>query len=77
MTGSRQRFRLAGLSDEDPAKLWKFYVQLVEIEAAFKNLKDDLQLRPIHHHLEHRIEAHIFVDFIAYCLRGVDFINFL
>ena len=56
------------LCDEDPAKLWKFYVQLVEIEAAFKNLKDDLQLRPIHHQLEHRIEAHIFVAFVAYCL---------
>lgn len=43
------------LSDEDPAKLWQFYIQLVEIEAAFKNLKDDLQLRPIFHQLEHRI----------------------
>jgi transposase len=56
------------LSAEDPAKLWKFYIQLVEVEAAFKNLKDDLQLRPIHHQLEHRIEAHIFVAFLAYCL---------
>jgi transposase len=57
------------LCDEDPAKLWKFYIQLVEIEAAFKNLKDNLQLRPIYHQLEHRIEAHIFVAFIAYCLQ--------
>jgi hypothetical protein len=56
------------LCDEDPAKLWKFYIQLVEVEAAFKNLKDDLQLRPIYHQLEHRIEAHIFVAFLAYCL---------
>jgi hypothetical protein len=56
------------LCDEDPAKLWKFYIQLTEIEAAFKNLKDDLQLRPIYHQLEHRIEAHIFVAFLAYCL---------
>jgi transposase len=56
------------LSAEDPAKLWQFYIQLVEVEAAFKNLKDDLQLRPIYHQLEHRIEAHIFVAFIAYCL---------
>ena len=56
------------LCDQDPAKLWKFYIQLVEIEAAFKNLKDDLQLRPIYHQLEHRIEAHIFVAFVAYCL---------
>ena len=44
----------------DPAELWRFYTQLVEVEAAFKNLKDDLQLRPIYHQLEQRIEAHIF-----------------
>jgi transposase len=56
------------LSGREPAQLWQFYVQLVEIEAAFKNLKDDLQLRPIYHQLEHRIEAHIFVAFMAYCL---------
>jgi transposase len=58
----------SNLCDEDPARLWKFYIQLVEVEAAFKNLKDDLQLRPIYHQLEHRIEAHIFVAFLAYCL---------
>jgi len=56
------------LHGRDPAELWQFYIQLTEIEAAFKNLKDDLGLRPIHHQLEHRIEAHIFVAFIAYCL---------
>jgi hypothetical protein len=56
------------LCDREPAHLWQFYIQLVEVEAAFKNLKDDLQLRPIYHQLEHRIEAHIFVAFLAYCL---------
>jgi len=56
------------LCDRDPAQLWQFYIQLVEVEAAFKNLKDDLKLRPIYHQLEHRIEAHIFVAFLAYCL---------
>ncbi len=56
------------LSGKEPAQLWQFYIQLVEIEAAFKNLKGDLQLRPIYHQLQHRIEAHIFVAFIAYCL---------
>jgi hypothetical protein len=56
------------LHGQDPANLWQFYVQLVEIEAAFKNLKDDLGLRPVHHQLEQRIEAHIFVAFMAYCL---------
>ncbi len=56
------------LCGRDPADLWQFYIQLIEVEAAFKNLKDDLQLRPIYHQLEHRIEAHIFVAFMAYCL---------
>jgi transposase len=56
------------LCGRQPADLWQFYIQLTEIEAAFKNLKDDLALRPIYHQLEHRIEAHIFVAFIAYCL---------
>jgi transposase len=56
------------LCGSDPAALWQFYLQLVEIEAAFKTLKDDLHLRPIHHQLERRIEAHIFVAFLAYCV---------
>ena len=56
------------LRGRDPAELWRFYIQLVEVEAAFKNLKDDLNLRPIYHQLEQRIEAHIFVAFLAYCL---------
>jgi transposase len=58
----------SNLTGRDPAELWRFYIQLVEVEAAFKNLKDDLQLRPIYHQLEGRIEAHIFVAFLAYCL---------
>ena len=41
---------------------------LTEVEAAFKNLKDNLALRPIYHQLEHRIEAHIFICFLAYGL---------
>ena len=57
------------LCGKQPAQLWQFYIQLVEIEAAFKNLKDDLELRPIYHHLQSRIEAHIFVAFISYCLQ--------
>jgi transposase len=56
------------LCGKDPAQLWQFYIQLVEVEAAFKTMKDDLHLRPIYHQLERRIEAHIFVAFLAYCL---------
>ena len=48
--------------------MWKFYIPLTEVEAAFKNLKDDLAMRPIHHQLEHRIDAHIFICFLAYRL---------
>jgi len=56
------------LTESDPAKLWQFYLQLVEVEAAFKTLKGDLAIRPIFHQEERRIEAHIFVAFLAYCL---------
>jgi hypothetical protein len=47
------------LTGRDPVQLWQFYIQLTEIEAAFKNLKDDLELRPIYHQRIERIEAHI------------------
>lgn len=56
------------LTDTDPVTLWNFYLQLVAVEEAFKNLKGDLALRPIYHQLDHRIEAHIFIAFLAYCL---------
>jgi hypothetical protein len=52
----------------DAKELWEYYLQLVAIEGAFKNLKDDLQIRPIFHQKEDRIEAHIFVAYLAYCL---------
>lgn len=57
------------LGAHDPAQLWTFYIQLTEVEQAFKELKHDLAVRPIYHHAEHRIEAHIFVAFLAYCLQ--------
>ena len=53
----------------DPADLWTFYVQLTEVEQAFKELKNGLAVRPIYHRTESRIEAHIFVAFLAYCLQ--------
>ena len=59
----------SNLTGEDPAALWRFYIQLTEIEQAFKELKSDLAIRPIHHQTDERIEAHIFVAFIAYCLQ--------
>jgi transposase len=59
------RSNLVGL---DPERLWELYIQLTQIEEAFRNLKGDLAIRPIYHQLEQRIEAHIFIAFIAYCL---------
>lgn len=56
------------LCEENPAKLWELYMLLVAIEEAFRNLKGDLNIRPIFHQLESRIEAHIFIAFLAYCL---------
>lgn len=56
------------LTEEDPVKLWEYYIQLTQVEEAFKNLKGDLSLRPVYHQREDRIEAHLFVSFLAYCL---------
>jgi transposase len=58
----------SNLVAEDPAVLWERYMQLTQIEAAFKGLKSDLGIRPIHHQKAERVEAHIFVAFMAYCL---------
>jgi Transposase DDE domain len=67
--GREGRYLLrTNLTESDPAKLWQFYLQLVEVEAAFKTLKGDLAIRPVFHQEERRIEAHIFIAFLAYCL---------
>lgn len=52
----------------DPAQLWEYYLHLVEIEAAFKPLKDEFAVRPIYHQRPDRVAAHVFVAFLAYCL---------
>ncbi|HYZ39918.1 MAG TPA: IS1634 family transposase [Stellaceae bacterium] len=57
------------LTDDDPAQLWGYYLQLVAVEQAFKSLKDELGIRPIFHQQERRIEAHIFIAFLAYCVQ--------
>jgi transposase len=59
----------SNLKGDDPALLWRYYIQLTEVEQAFKELKGDLAIRPIYHQLDSRIEAHIFVAFMAYCLQ--------
>ena len=52
-----------------PEELWKTYIQLTQIEDVFKHLKSHLGLRPNYHQREDRIEAHIFIAFIAYSLQ--------
>jgi transposase len=59
----------SNLVGEDPAVLWQRYIQLTQIEAAFRSLKSELKVRPIYHQLEHRVDAHILVAFLAYCLQ--------
>ena len=56
------------LTEDDPAQLWRYYLQLVAVEQAFKSLKGDLAIRPIFHQQAARIEAHIFIAFLAYAL---------
>jgi len=60
------RSNMCGRPEEE---LWAFYMQLAQVEEAFKHLKSDLVLRPFHHKKEQRIEAHIFIAFLAYCLQ--------
>jgi hypothetical protein len=57
------------LTENDPALLWQYYTQLVAVEEAFKNLKGDLAIRPVFHQEQRRVEAHIFIAFLAYCLQ--------
>ena len=61
--------RRTNLTENDPALLWQYYIQLVAVEQAFKNLKGDLAIRPVFHQDERRVEAHIFIAFLAYCLQ--------
>jgi hypothetical protein len=56
------------LTETDPVKLWNYYLQLVQVEEAFRTLKSDLAIRPIFHQDPQRIEAHVFIAFLAYCL---------
>ena len=58
----------SNLTGTDPAKLWQMYLQLTQVEQAFKDLKGDLSVRPVYHQKDSRIEAHIMVCFLAYCV---------
>ena len=72
LRGARQRegryLLRTNLPADDPDQIWRCYMQLVFVEEAFRTLKNDLGLRPIYHHKPERVEAHLFVAFLAYCL---------
>ena len=56
------------LKEEDPAKLWEQYIQLTEVESAFRTLKSEIGLRPVYHWIEKRVEAHVMIAFMAYAM---------
>lgn len=58
----------SNLCNHKPSNLWQHYLLLTEIEQAFKDMKQDLKIRPIYHQIDKRIDAHIFVSFLAYCI---------
>lgn len=58
----------SNLSSQDPSQVWQKYLLLTQVEQAFKELKGDMSVRPIFHQKDIRIEAHIFISFLSYCL---------
>src|SRR5207249_1985757 len=75
----REALRLAALRDgayllrtnlkeRTPEALWKMYVQLTEVESVFRAMKSQLAIRPIWHWVGPRVEAHVMVAFLGYCL---------
>ncbi len=55
-------------TETDPAKLWRWYIQLTQAEAAFRTVKSDIGLRPIYHHKTERVQAHLLVCFLSLAL---------
>jgi len=58
----------SNVTDWTPEELWRAYIQLTEAEAAFRIQKSDLEIRPVWHQRQDRVEAHILVCFLAYVL---------
>lgn len=55
-------------TESDPAKLWRWYMQLTQAEAAFRTAKSDIGLRPVFHQKSERVEAHLLVCFLSLAL---------
>ena len=58
----------ANAAGVDAPAVWSMYMQMVFIESAFKSMKSDLAIRPVFHQVQQRVEAHLFVAFMGYCL---------
>jgi transposase len=58
----------SNIVDWSDQQLWKAYIQLTQAEAAFRIQKDQLNVRPIWHQREDRVQAHILVCFLAFVL---------
>jgi hypothetical protein len=58
----------SNVTDLAPADLWRTYIQLTDVEDAFRAQKSDLCVRPIWHQLDRRVEAHILFSYLAYAL---------
>ncbi len=58
----------SNITEWTPEDLWQVYMQLTEAEGAFRIQKSELKLRPVWHQKEERVNAHILVCFLAYCL---------
>ena len=56
------------LRGENAQALWSQYMQLTEVEAAFRALKSELSIRPLFHQLERRVKAHVLVAFLGYAM---------
>jgi transposase len=56
------------LTEPDDATLWRIYSMLTNLEAVFRALKSDLGLRPVYHQIERRVEGHLFISVLAYCV---------
>jgi len=54
---------------KDGSELWQKYMLQCNVEQAFKEIKSDLGVRPVYHHKEDRVDAHVFVAFMSYCLQ--------
>jgi len=57
-------------SNKEAVELWRQYMLQCNVEQAFRELKSDLGIRPVYHHKEERVDAHIFVAFLNYCLQA-------